>query len=203
MMPAVAVAPAAVAQARPRWIWRTCYRRGAGSMREPGGRRRWSTPEFLTVAGWNPARLVFAPPAGHRLLGRPICRAAGLRHDGPGRACPCVVGSPVRRESMGGERPELTGRGDRKGRRRSSGWPPRTGRGAHPTAMQPLRPSPPVAGRAPRAVEARSRSGRGCGGRRLPGRRGRGRSGAGRCAAGRGPVARRRGGGAGAHGGGR
>jgi hypothetical protein len=48
-------------------------------MREPGGRRRWSTPEFLAEAGWNPARLVFAPPAGHRLLGRAVagdCPAA-------------------------------------------------------------------------------------------------------------------------------
>ena len=34
-------------------------------------------PEFLAEAGWNPARLVFNPPPGHRLLGRPICRAAG------------------------------------------------------------------------------------------------------------------------------
>ena len=34
-------------------------------------------PEFLAEAGWNPARLVFTPPPGHRLLGRPICRAAG------------------------------------------------------------------------------------------------------------------------------
>jgi|GEM_PF-5370782 len=34
-------------------------------------------PEFPAEAGWNPARLVFNPPPGHRLLGRPICRAAG------------------------------------------------------------------------------------------------------------------------------
>jgi len=34
-------------------------------------------PEFLAEAGWNPARLVFTPPPGHRLLGRPIRRAAG------------------------------------------------------------------------------------------------------------------------------
>lgn len=34
-------------------------------------------PEFLAEVGWNPARLVFTPPPGHRLLGRPICRAAG------------------------------------------------------------------------------------------------------------------------------
>lgn len=34
-------------------------------------------PAFLVDAGWNPARLVFTPPPGHRLLGRPICRAPG------------------------------------------------------------------------------------------------------------------------------
>jgi integrase len=34
-------------------------------------------PQFLAEAGWNPSRLVFNPPPGHRLLGRPICRAAG------------------------------------------------------------------------------------------------------------------------------
>ena len=203
MTPAVAVAPAAVAQARPRWIWRTCYRRGAGSMREPGGRRRWSTPEFLAEAGWNPARLVFAPPAGHRLLGRPICRAAGCDTMVPGELALAWSGrrSAASRWAVNGRNLPVAGTGRDAGVRRDGH--PRTGRGAHPTAMQPLRPSPPVVGRAPRAVEARSRSGRRCGGRRLPGRRGRGRSGAGRCAAGRGPVARRRGGGAGAHGGGR
>jgi integrase len=34
-------------------------------------------PEFLAEAGWDPATRVWSPPADHRLLGRPICRAPG------------------------------------------------------------------------------------------------------------------------------
>ena len=34
-------------------------------------------PGFLTEAGWDPTLLLLAPPPGHRLLGRPVCRAEG------------------------------------------------------------------------------------------------------------------------------
>jgi hypothetical protein len=34
-------------------------------------------PEFLTEVGWDPAGLMLAPPPGHRLLGRPVCRVEG------------------------------------------------------------------------------------------------------------------------------
>jgi integrase len=34
-------------------------------------------PAFLTEAGWDPAARVLSPPAGHRLLGRELCRAGG------------------------------------------------------------------------------------------------------------------------------
>ena len=34
-------------------------------------------PQFLTETGWDPATRVWSPPAGHRLLGRSLCAAAG------------------------------------------------------------------------------------------------------------------------------
>jgi hypothetical protein len=34
-------------------------------------------PEFLAEVGWDPATRVWSPPAGHRLVGRPLCRAPG------------------------------------------------------------------------------------------------------------------------------
>jgi integrase len=34
-------------------------------------------PAFLTEAGWDPVARVLSPPAGHRLLGRELCRAGG------------------------------------------------------------------------------------------------------------------------------
>lgn len=34
-------------------------------------------PAFLAEAGWDPVRLVLFPPAGHPLLGRPVCRVPG------------------------------------------------------------------------------------------------------------------------------
>jgi integrase len=46
-------------------------------------------PEFLREAGWNPARLVLTPPAEHRLLGRPTCRAAGCQTTAMGSSRLC------------------------------------------------------------------------------------------------------------------
>src|SRR5438552_15165330 len=34
-------------------------------------------PSFLSEAGWDPASRVLSLPAGHRLLGRAVCRAGG------------------------------------------------------------------------------------------------------------------------------
>jgi len=45
---------------------------------------------FLAEVGWNPAARVLSPPAGHRLLGRAVCRVGGCTttaHAGPGGVC--------------------------------------------------------------------------------------------------------------------
>ena len=47
-------------------------------------------PAFLTEVGWDPDRLVLAPPPGHRLLVRPVCRAAGCAATAPTRARICA-----------------------------------------------------------------------------------------------------------------
>ncbi|MFI7209399.1 MULTISPECIES: tyrosine-type recombinase/integrase [Micromonospora] len=45
---------------------------------DAGGRlRALLDPGFLAEAGWDDANLVLRPPVDHRLLGRPVCRAAG------------------------------------------------------------------------------------------------------------------------------
>jgi len=47
-------------------------------------------PSFLSEAGWDPASRVLSPPAGHRLLGRAVCRAGGCattEHAGLGGVC--------------------------------------------------------------------------------------------------------------------
>jgi hypothetical protein len=40
---------------------------------------RMLNPKFLDEAGWNPQTRVLSLPAGHRLLGRTVCRAQGCR----------------------------------------------------------------------------------------------------------------------------
>jgi integrase len=47
-------------------------------------------PGFLTEVGWDPTLLVLAPPPGHRLLGRPVCRAEGCSTTAPNRARICT-----------------------------------------------------------------------------------------------------------------
>src|SRR5205823_4308912 len=42
-----------------------------------GRLRELLDPDFLAEAGWDEPNLVMRPPAGHRFLGRPVCRAAG------------------------------------------------------------------------------------------------------------------------------
>ena len=47
-------------------------------------------PSFLSEAGWDPASRVLSLPAGHRLLGRAVCRAGGCattEHAGLGGVC--------------------------------------------------------------------------------------------------------------------
>jgi hypothetical protein len=47
-------------------------------------------PSFLSEAGWDPASRVLSLPAGHRLLGRVVCRAGGCAttaHAGLGGVC--------------------------------------------------------------------------------------------------------------------
>ncbi len=47
-------------------------------------------PSFLAGAGWDPASRVLSLPAGHRLLGRAVCRAGGCattEHTGLGGVC--------------------------------------------------------------------------------------------------------------------
>ena len=47
-------------------------------------------PAFLAGAGWDPASRVLSLPAGHRLLGRAVCRAGGCattEHTGLGGVC--------------------------------------------------------------------------------------------------------------------
>ena len=47
-------------------------------------------PSFLAEAGWDPASRVLSLPAGHRLLGRAVCRAGGCattEHAGLGGVC--------------------------------------------------------------------------------------------------------------------
>src|SRR5260370_35137147 len=47
-------------------------------------------PFFLSEAGWDPAGRVLSLPAGHRLLGRTVCRAGGCattQHTGLGGVC--------------------------------------------------------------------------------------------------------------------
>jgi len=46
-------------------------------------------PEFLAEAGWDPATRVWSPPAGHRLLGRPICAAPGCSTTANGVCLQC------------------------------------------------------------------------------------------------------------------
>src|SRR6266540_3377089 len=46
-------------------------------------------PEFLAEAGWDAVTRVLSPPSGHRLLGRPICRARGCSTTANGVCLQC------------------------------------------------------------------------------------------------------------------
>ena len=52
-------------------------------------------PAFLDEAGWDPVRRVLSMPAGHRLLGRTICKLSGcetgLRDARTGVCCRCLT----------------------------------------------------------------------------------------------------------------
>lgn len=47
-------------------------------------------PVFLTEVGWDPGTLVLFPPPDHRLLGRPVCTAAGCAVTAPQRSRLCA-----------------------------------------------------------------------------------------------------------------
>ena len=52
-------------------------------------------PAFLAEAGWDPAGRVLSLPAGHRLLGRTVCRAgAAPRRSTQGSAECAIAASP-------------------------------------------------------------------------------------------------------------
>ncbi|MDQ3454474.1 MAG: site-specific integrase [Actinomycetota bacterium] len=46
---------------------------------------------FLAEMGWDPDRLVLAPPVGHRLVVRPVCRVEGCSATAPSRARICAA----------------------------------------------------------------------------------------------------------------
>ena len=46
---------------------------------------------FLAEMGWDPDRLVLAPPIGHRLVVRAVCRVEGCSSTAPGRRGICAV----------------------------------------------------------------------------------------------------------------
>ncbi|MGY2746997.1 hypothetical protein [Arthrobacter sp. UYCu723] len=48
------------------------------------------TPEFLAEIGWDPVSLVMFLPPAHRLLGRPVCVAAGCAVTAPNRGRICA-----------------------------------------------------------------------------------------------------------------
>ena len=47
-------------------------------------------PAFLAEIGWNPTSLVLFPPPSHRLLGPPVCTAAGCAVIAPQRSGICT-----------------------------------------------------------------------------------------------------------------
>ncbi len=53
------------------------------------GLARLVDPVFLTESGWNAVSTVLFPPAGHRLLGRPVCMAPGCAVSAPQRCRIC------------------------------------------------------------------------------------------------------------------
>jgi integrase len=47
-------------------------------------------PAFLAEAGWDPVSLVLSPPAGHPMLGRPVCRVPGCGTTAPRNTRTCA-----------------------------------------------------------------------------------------------------------------
>jgi hypothetical protein len=99
-------------------------------------------PEFLAEAGWDPASRVLSLPAGHRLLGRTLCRADGCPATAHGTKAGGLCWScfaRLRRAGMSAEQiAALPGcRRRRRARpgawcRGASGCPPAAGRGSGP-----------------------------------------------------------------------
>ena len=65
-------------------------------------------PAFLDEAGWDPVRRILSLPAGHRLLGRMVCKLsgceAGVRDARAGVCCRCLT--RLKRSGMTGEQIE-------------------------------------------------------------------------------------------------
>ena len=98
---------AAVARARPAAAGAAEYGHVLAGVKLDGPAQRLAAlldPSFLSEAGWDPADRVLSLPAGHRLLGRAVCRAGGCattQHTGLGglyvlgglNICPQAAGS--------------------------------------------------------------------------------------------------------------
>ncbi|HEV3294038.1 MAG TPA: hypothetical protein VG123_34080 [Streptosporangiaceae bacterium] len=84
---------AAVVRARPAAGGAAGYGHVLAGVELDGPARRLAAlldPSFLSEAGWDPAGRVLSLPAGHRLLGRAVCRAGGCattEHTGLGGVC--------------------------------------------------------------------------------------------------------------------
>ncbi|HEX6527878.1 MAG TPA: tyrosine-type recombinase/integrase [Streptosporangiaceae bacterium] len=82
-----AVSTAAAAGAVPGEITHV-FADGAGG--PAAGIARVIDPAFLAEAGWDPVSLVLSLPAGHPLLGRPVCRVPGCGTTAPRNTRICV-----------------------------------------------------------------------------------------------------------------
>jgi len=69
---------------------------------------------FLAEMGWDPDRLVLAPPPGHRLVVRPVCRVEGCSNTAPGRRGICAAcGRRLSAAGLADDQAELVGRARR------------------------------------------------------------------------------------------
>ena len=88
---------------------------GRGCAAEPLGRiPTLIDAGFLAEMGWDPARLVLAPPPGHRRVVRPVCRVEGCTNTAPGRRGICAAcGRRLSAAGLADDQIELLGRARR------------------------------------------------------------------------------------------
>lgn len=100
---------------------------GSGLLADPAGRGRAADPlgritamidaGFLAEMGWDPDRLVLAPPPGHRLVVRPVCRIEDCTNTAPSRRSICAAcGRRLSAAGLADDQAELPG-GARRPRR--------------------------------------------------------------------------------------